>query len=218
VLVLAFALSACSFVPDFANPISIFNNTFGNDSSDTAEDSAGQPSQAYPRLSAETTRPQAESAAERRRVTEGLIADRQNARYIDEGVRGTDAARPAFIAPERRARPAQPRGQVQVASVEAPRGQRPPSRALPRPRDPAAPVPIEPRRRPEVTSATDSVETRRRQDLAAARAALEARRLDPRPSTRLRSSRGAKIRAHPPIPSSRGRARRRPKIRSIRVA
>ena len=187
VLVLAFALSACSFVPDFANPISIFNNTFGNDSSDSAEDSAedtgGDSSQAYPRLAAETTRPQAESAAERRRVTDGLIADRQNARYIDDGVRGADASGPAFVAPERRARPVQPRAGVQVASVEAPRGQKPPSRALPRPRDPAAPVPIEPRRRPGVTAAPDPVESRRRLELAAARAAIEARRQNPPPST-----------------------------------
>ena len=169
VLALAFTVTACSVIPDFANPIAIYNNTFGNNSSDTA----GRTSQAYPRLSAVSARPQTASAAERRRIVEGLVADRENARYIDEEVRGADAARPAFVAAEQRAVPALPLGEVEVAAVEPPRGQEPVRRSVRRPLDPAAPVPIEPRRRRDPTASRDTVDSQRRRDSGAAPVPIE---------------------------------------------
>lgn len=178
VLVLAFTLTACSVVPDFANPIAIYNNTFGNNPSDTAE----RTSEAYPRLGTVPARPQTASAAERRRIAEGLVADRENARYVDEDVRGADAVRPArvavpaLVAAEERAVPAVPRGKVQVAAIEQPRGQEPARQAVRRPRDPAAPVPIEPRRRRDLAAARDTVDSQRRQDSVAAPVPIEPRR------------------------------------------
>ena len=175
VLVMSLTLTACSVVPDFANPIAIYNNTFGSRSSDVAEDAAGRTAQAYPRLSAVPAPPRAESAEERRRVVDGLVADRENARYIDEGVRGAAAARPAFVAAptrvaaDQRAVPAVPQGRVQVAAVEPPRGREPVRQSVRRPVDPAAPVPIEPRRRRDLAAVRDTVDSQPRQGVAAVR-------------------------------------------------
>ena len=175
VLALAFTLTACSMVPDFANPIAIYNNTFGNNSSNAAGDTAGRTSQAYPRLSAVSTRPQTTSAAERRRMVEGLVADRENARYIDQDVRGADAARPALVAVEERVVPAVPQGKVQVAAVAPLQDQQPVRQTVRRPFDPAAPVPIEPRRRRDL-AVRDTVDSQRRQDAVAAPVPIEPRR------------------------------------------
>lgn len=175
VLVLAFTLTACSVVPDFANPIAIYNNTFGNNSSNAAGDTAGRTSQSYPRLSGRSARPQGASAAERRRIVEGLVADRENARYIDQEVRGADAARPALVAAEERAVPAVPQGKVEVAAVAPPVDQKPVRQTVRRPFDPAAPVPIEPRRRRGLAAVRDTVDSQRRQDLEAAPVPIEPR-------------------------------------------
>lgn len=169
VLVLAFTLSACSLVPDFANPVAIYNNTFGNSGAGNSAangggDSATRTSQDYPRLSATATRPQAASAAERRRIVDGLVADRENARYIDQEGRGADAVRPALVAAEERAVPAVPQGRVQVAAVEPPQVREPARRNIQRRRDPAAPVPIEPRRRRVLAPVQDTVDSQARQD------------------------------------------------------
>lgn len=176
VLVLAFTLSACSMVPDFANPIAIYNNTFGKNSSEAGGDTAGRTLQAYPRLSAVSAPPQTASAAERRRIVEGLVADRENARYIDQDVRGADAARPALVSTEKRVVPAVPQGKVQVAAVEQPRGREPVRQARRRPVDPAAPVPIEPRRRRALAVVRDTVDSQRPRDAVTAPAPLEPRR------------------------------------------
>ena len=182
VLVMSLTLTACSVVPDFANPIAIYNNTFGSRSSDIAEDAAGRTPQAYPRLSAVPAPPRTESAEERRRVVDGLVADRENARYIDEGVRGAAAARPAFVAAptrvaaDQRAVPAVPQGRVQVAAVEPPRGREPVRQAVRRPVDPAAPVPIEPRRRRDLAAARDTVDSQPRQGVAAVRDTVDSQR------------------------------------------
>ncbi len=178
VLALAFTLTACSALPDFANPIAIYNNTFGKSSAETADGSL----QAYPRLSAASTRPQTTSAEERRRVVDGLVADRENARYVGQDVRAADRARPAvaatpkLVAVENRAVPAVPQGKVEVAAVGQAQDREAARRSALRRRDPAAPVPIEPRRRRNLAAVRDTVDSQGRRDAVAAAVPIEPRR------------------------------------------
>ncbi len=162
---LAFTLTACSAVPDFANPIAIYNTAFGSDKSDNSDRVASDDGQ-YPRLGAVPDRPRTASAEERRRVTQGLVADRENARYTDDLLRAGEARpAPAFVAVERRAAPPPRQAEVQVAAVQtaepvpvAPER----SRRFVRPRDPAAPVPVEPRRRRQPVAAAAAPAARER--------------------------------------------------------
>lgn len=87
-----FLLSACSVVPNWANPIEWYRDVTGasaNDPGPDAPDSqnlAKGSQQPYPNLASVPRAPtNALSAAEREKLQNSLLADRQNARYVENG-------------------------------------------------------------------------------------------------------------------------------------
>lgn len=86
-----FTLSACSSVPDAVNPVEWYKGTVdffsGEDEETTADEKKpelpGDKEADYPNLSSVPEKPVATPEAEREKVTEGLVADNQNARYTD---------------------------------------------------------------------------------------------------------------------------------------
>ncbi|MDP6066209.1 MAG: OmpA family protein [Alphaproteobacteria bacterium] len=103
---LAVLLSACSSVPDWANPVTWYDNVFSSDqgspkAATTAQQTAAKESgaksssKAFPSLrSVPEKAPQTSDAAERAKVTGGLVADRKHARYTDEKLRGGEPLPP----------------------------------------------------------------------------------------------------------------------------
>ena len=85
------ALAACSSVPDWVNPVKAYDSVFGSSPS-PAPAARTQTAQrgGSPNLSSVPARPQTSSAAERSQATQGLVADRGNARYTDDIVRSDD--------------------------------------------------------------------------------------------------------------------------------
>ena len=91
-LAVVLALAGCAWLPDWADPRAVYRAAIGDDlppARDEGEppaDEAGEAS--FPNLGSVPDRgPATSSAAERRRIVEGLVADRRNARHTD-----TDAA------------------------------------------------------------------------------------------------------------------------------
>ncbi|MCR9254976.1 MAG: OmpA family protein [Alphaproteobacteria bacterium] len=90
VVVLAgLGLSACSSVPDYANPLVWYEDStsylFGDDEDDaTAAGRAADENASFPNLSDVPDRPEGSSPETRRELREGLVADRSNARYTDQ--------------------------------------------------------------------------------------------------------------------------------------
>lgn len=87
-----FLLGACSVVPNWANPIEWYRDVTGasaNDPGPDAPDSqnlAKGSQQPYPNLASVPRAPtNALSAAEREKLQSSLLADRQNARYVENG-------------------------------------------------------------------------------------------------------------------------------------
>lgn len=100
-------LGACSQVPDAVNPVEWYRGTAdwiaGDDEEDATEAAAadeaatgpaaerGQPApgadEPFPNLATVPDRPEVDSAAERREIAEGLVADREQARYSTEVIR-----------------------------------------------------------------------------------------------------------------------------------
>ena len=107
-LVLALAVGGCSAVPDWAdptewsyrwaNPVNWYDGVFGGDDSDiavAAEPGVPGEDDEFPTLSSVPERPiTVETAEARVAVAEGLIADREEARYTDEVIRAGPAAEP----------------------------------------------------------------------------------------------------------------------------
>lgn len=95
---LSVALTGCSYVPDWANPVAWYDGVFGDDDSDrlaNAERAGPAPGQndSYPRLSTVPDQAAAATpAGERQQIARGLVSDRDNARYTDETLRGTGTA------------------------------------------------------------------------------------------------------------------------------
>lgn len=105
-------LASCSYVPNWANPVAWYDGAagavgavFGGGDDEDNADEGGE----FPRLSTVPERPATAPAGEREQVAQGLVADRENARYTDEIIR-SDAA-PRAVAPA----PA-PRTQVAAAA------------------------------------------------------------------------------------------------------
>jgi outer membrane protein OmpA-like peptidoglycan-associated protein len=124
VLLLSFALSACSAIDSAVDTINPFSS-----SKPRAE---GE----FPKVSSVPNAPQANSASERREIVRGLVADRENARYSDEAVRREgNPTRPLAPPPA-----AQPTAQAPAAAPPAPAAiaAAPPRGAMP----PAASVPV----------------------------------------------------------------------------
>lgn len=95
----SFALAGCSSTPDWANPVEWYNSATSVFDDDTpapapADDSAAAEiaktpvpgkDQPFPNLSSVPERPKAVTPAdERKKITDALIADRANAKYVDE--------------------------------------------------------------------------------------------------------------------------------------
>jgi flagellar motor protein MotB len=105
-LILVVVLGGCSFVPDWAdptdwsyrwaNPVNWYDGVFDDDNPEitltTASGVSGE-DDAFPELSSVPERPIAvETAEARAAVIEGLVADREQARYTDEVIRAGPAA------------------------------------------------------------------------------------------------------------------------------
>ena len=112
-LVLVAILGGCSIVPDWAdptdwsyrwaNPVNWYEGVFGDDDSEltvTTVSSVPGEDDDFPNLSSVPDRPIIlETSEERATVAEGLIADREQARYTDEVIRtGPAAPEPVEIA------------------------------------------------------------------------------------------------------------------------
>ena len=105
-IVLVATLGGCSFVPDWAdptewsygwaNPVNLYEGVFGDDDSDltvTTVSSIPGEDDEFPTLNSVPDRPiTVETAEERATVAEGLVADREQARYTDEVIRTGPAA------------------------------------------------------------------------------------------------------------------------------
>ncbi len=180
VTILALVLAGCSYVPEWASPVTWYDGVAsgvssvagavggvfsGGDDEDSVQEAAAAATEdedgddeAYPRLSAVPDRP--EPSADTGDVAEGLVADRENARYTDEQLRSGGGTAPR---------------EVEVAAVQpAPAPARTPAPVTaPAPAetrvavaDPAAPQPVEPRRRTGAAARTslltdDEIDQRR---------------------------------------------------------
>ena len=101
-------LASCSYipsVPDWAKPTTWYDSVFGGGESATAQNAATpqqaaeDDDEAFPRLSTVPARPATAPAGEGEQVAQGLVADRENARYTDEIIRGDAAPRAVPSAP-----------------------------------------------------------------------------------------------------------------------
>jgi len=158
-LAVALVLPGCSWLPDWADPVAFYRAAVGDDlrpARDDGElpaDEAGEAS--FPNLgSVPDQAPATSSAAERRQIVEGLVADRRNARHAGAGSADQAAApAPPPAAPPlpSTAAPALPpaavAGRMAVPSIVqgGPRPIVPPRAGAPRPQGvvsaPAAPLP-----------------------------------------------------------------------------
>ena len=92
--VMALALGGCSSIPDAANPVEWYRSASGWVSSDkpvtptpnaTDDKMKAAQAQGTPNLASVPDRPaRASTPAERQALTQGLIADRENAKYTDD--------------------------------------------------------------------------------------------------------------------------------------
>jgi len=111
-MVVTLSLAGCSWVPDWANPITAYDAVFSDDpppptpaSAEEKQVATQRKSSTFPNVgSVPDTPPQTSSIAERKQVVEGLVADRQNAKYTDStastaGQQLASAPPPPVIAP-----------------------------------------------------------------------------------------------------------------------
>ncbi|MSO65478.1 MAG: OmpA family protein [Alphaproteobacteria bacterium] len=144
------ALAGCSSVPDAVNPVEWFRSASGGSSRSTAQPNTTDAKMAEaqarptPNLGSVPDRPtRASTPAERQSLTQGLVADRENAKYTDDDLQPkmpaaqVTAARPAPTSepprppPAAAAQPTPPAPSVPAA---------PPAAAAPAPPAPAARV------------------------------------------------------------------------------
>ncbi len=142
-------LSGCSSVPDWANPVDWYD-TVTSDSTprpvqlETEEEKA-EADKPFPNLGAVPDRPEGGSAEQRRQVAEGLVADRDKAKYTDETLRaeGTESAPsvtpPAAATPPQAAAPVQ---QPVQPPVQAPVAATPPAPQQPTTSFGSSPTPM----------------------------------------------------------------------------
>jgi outer membrane protein OmpA-like peptidoglycan-associated protein len=97
-------IAGCTWLPDAANPVEWYK---GATDAVTGDGPSAEKKQAmarakplpgegksFPNLASVPDRPHAPSAAERKKLAGGLVADRQHARYTDDVVRGRVVAKP----------------------------------------------------------------------------------------------------------------------------
>ncbi len=94
VAALGLAAGACTAVPNWANPVEWYDGVFGRQSGKSAppqtaskQSNQSDTSRGFSNLSDVPERPQATEPAERKAVQAGLVADRKNAKYIDDVAR-----------------------------------------------------------------------------------------------------------------------------------
>jgi outer membrane protein OmpA-like peptidoglycan-associated protein len=154
--VMALALGGCSSIPDAANPVEWYRSASGWVSSEkpvapspnaTDDKMKAAQAQGTPNLASVPERPaRASTPAERQALTQGLIADRENARYTDDDLQ--PAAQRAASAPTPAAAPAPAPAARMTAVPAAPAAPAvvppaPPS-PTPLPTPAAAPPPVAP--------------------------------------------------------------------------
>ena len=131
--ILAGALGGCSAIPDYANPVSWYDGVFGSDAKKTAAAPKASPTPStdaannsqFPAISGVPARPVNSSTAEdRKSIQSGLVADRNNAKYTDEELRGrpsgSNAPPPVPQAPTPLAQSGQPQNGGVPASAPRP--------------------------------------------------------------------------------------------------
>jgi len=147
-------LQGCSWVPDWANPVEWYDGIFSD--SGTKPEAAAKPppptvaeqakkqeeSKEFPKLASVPERPNGSSSSERKTVREGLLADRESARYTDEVLRGGPG--PEAEATARTAEPPSapnPPAERPVAAAKPPAASPAPAPAPPQQVAAAAPAP-----------------------------------------------------------------------------
>jgi outer membrane protein OmpA-like peptidoglycan-associated protein len=150
IMTVSLSLGACSWTPDWANPVEWYKGTrdwvSGDDPQNTAQAAKPVPGadKPYPKLSSVPQRPAAPSEAQRKAMAKSLAADRKSARYTDGQIRRqSESVTRADIAP-----PAAPR--IATPRIATPQIATPTVRARPSPvqsarRAPATPSPRPPR-------------------------------------------------------------------------
>ncbi|HEX9835569.1 MAG TPA: OmpA family protein [Alphaproteobacteria bacterium] len=126
------ALAGCASAPSAVKPWTWFG---GGDAAATPGPGADQP---YPNLADVPDRPKAPSAEEQRRMAQGLLADREAARYTDEAIRRQE---PPTVA----SAPPRPESRIEPAAGSPPMARQPVAvEPVPPPATPApAPAPAE---------------------------------------------------------------------------
>ncbi|MEQ9640785.1 MAG: OmpA family protein [Alphaproteobacteria bacterium] len=177
-LAVVLTLAGCSYVPDYANPVNWYDSIAGDDAPAPEQDDSAlaQPvpgsDQNFPTLASVPARPDAPTpSAERQRVQQGLVADRDNAKYTEQVANTALQQQAANTAPP----PPRPAPPPAAASTPAPAtdtttdsGSRPPTltAAPPPPPPPAAttvaradvepPKPMAPPPPPPMPAASDA--------------------------------------------------------------
>ncbi len=155
-LAAVFTLSACSSVPDYANPVEWYRGVadwVSSDDSDTesglvaatppAEQRAPGGDQPFPSLATTPERPTPTPPEQRQQIAEGLAADRDRARYTDEVLRrGPASSASTQVAAAPPPPPAPVAAAPAPAPAEPPRPARPPERT--ETATMTAPVPVPP--------------------------------------------------------------------------
>ena len=153
-------IAGCTWLPDAANPVEWYkgatNAVTGDGPSAEKKQAMAQAKplpgegKSFPNLASVPDRPHAPSAAERKQLAGGLVADRQHARYTDDVVRGRVVAKAApenvaKAAPENVAKAAPEPSENPVMSQQAvaspPAGVTPPRQLSATPPPPARMTP-----------------------------------------------------------------------------
>lgn len=137
------ALNGCSSVPDAVNPMEWYRSATGSSSSRTAAQASTTDTRmseaqakAAPNLATVPGRPtRASTPAERQALTQGLVADRENAKYTDDDLQPRTAQ---AIAPAARPAPPVTTPPAPAAAAPAPAAPSPPTAAAAAPPRPAA--------------------------------------------------------------------------------
>lgn len=160
-------LSSCSYVPDWGNPVVWYDSVFTGDGDappkaepGAAQAARGEPATAqsdsrdFPNLRTVPERaPETSSSAERQRVAQGLVADRDNARYTDQVLRAGGTPTPP--APPTQIARAEPAPTPAVTPPPAPPAAPKPAAAPPPPPKPmVAPKLVAPAPAPEPKAVT----------------------------------------------------------------
>ena len=145
-------LGGCSYVPEWADPVTWYDRASGGASpppdmqaQKSDVETAGKPR--FPNLSEVPARPEGAASNEARAATvEGLVADRENARYTDETLRAAEAETEA-VAPqpvEKAPPPVEAPGKAEEPRPAPPKEAAPPVRSAAPPPLPPAAVPASP--------------------------------------------------------------------------